>query len=74
MFMSIEHFAKLARYIVQTEGESRKIECIKKLRELTGLGLKEAKLLVEADPVMVAFGKLRAGGLLARAEDAGEAA
>lgn len=56
-----------------TEGGSQKIQVIKALRELTSLGLKEAKDLVDAAPKVVKEGvdKATADEMKARLEAAG---
>jgi len=56
-----------------TEGGAQKIQVIKALRELTNLGLKEAKDLVDAAPKMVKEGiaKPEAEEMKKKLEDAG---
>ena len=59
--------------VVLTGGGEKKIQVIKVVRELTGLGLKEAKDLVEADPKPVKEGvsKDEANAAKAKLEEAG---
>lgn len=57
--------ANITKFVVATIGVERKVECIKKVREITGLGVREAKDLVEAcdstDPVLIIAGRIYDG-------------
>jgi large subunit ribosomal protein L7/L12 len=59
--------------VVLTESGDQKIQVIKVVREITGLGLKEAKALVDGVPGVVkeAVSKEEAQGLKTRLEEAG---
>jgi large subunit ribosomal protein L7/L12 len=59
--------------VVLTESGDQKIQVIKVVREITGLGLKEAKALVDGVPGVVKEGvsKEEAQGLKTRLEEAG---
>lgn len=41
------HVQAIAQYVVDTIGGTRKIDCIKKFRQLTGCGLLESKKAIE---------------------------
>ena len=59
--------------VVLTSGGARKIEVIKQVRELMGLGLKQAKDLVDAAPIIVGqpVSKAEALGMAHALESAG---
>ena len=59
--------------VILTGAGQKKIQVIKAVRELTGLGLKEAKALVDAPPKAVKEGvtKEEADEVLAKLEEAG---
>jgi len=56
--------------VLESDG-GKKIQVIKVVRELTGLGLKEAKDLVEAAPKAVKEGVSKADALKAKLEEVG---
>ena len=60
--------------VVLTDFGANKIQVIKVVRELTGLGLKEAKDLVEAAPKAIKEGVTRADAEAAKAKLEGEGA
>lgn len=45
--LAAAHLVNLANFVVEKCGADRKIECIKQLRHVTGLGLKESKDIIE---------------------------
>jgi ribosomal protein L7/L12 len=56
IFINADALAGITKLVVKDIGSANKIECIKGVREVTGLSLKQAKDLVEAalpgeDPV-----------------------
>ncbi len=62
--------------VVLTSFGEKKIQVIKAVREITGLGLKEAKAAVEAAPnaIKEAISKDEAGEIVKKLEDAGASA
>lgn len=59
--------------VILVDGGERKIEVIKVIRELTGLGLKEAKTLVDTAPSVVQekISRAEADGFVRQLKDAG---
>jgi hypothetical protein len=45
--LAASHLVNLANFVVEKCGVDRKIECIKQFRHLTGLGLGDAKDIME---------------------------
>ena len=62
--------------VILTSFGEKKIQVIKAVREITGLGLKEAKAAVEAAPnaIKEAISKDEAGEIVKKLEDAGASA
>lgn len=65
MHTTVDMLTNITKFVVASIGVDRKIECIKKVREITGVGLRAAKDLVDAcnptDPVLLVAGRIHDG-------------